>query len=180
MSVRRLSSGDCTEAYPDWCADAQSLCFASDRDGAWQIWRTGERGAAATRVTRSGGLVAAEADDRRSVCFSKGPGIPGLWRVPLQGGVEVPLCPSLPGDMWGNWALAHGGVYYLVRDPEQRPTTRLEFCDFASSAVREIARLPGVPASGDSGLSLAPDARTVAYAQLDRSSARIVLQHEFR
>jgi Tol biopolymer transport system component len=178
-AARCLSSGACSEAFPDWSHDGQALYLASDRSGSWQIWKSPLAGGRPVRMTPNGGFAAAEAPGRDFLCFSKGPGQPGLWRVQLRGGPEQLLPVPLPARMWGNWTIGKNGVYFLTCDAVDQPPARLWCYDFAGSAPREVARLHGLPPGEDSGLSVAPDGRRIAYSQVNHSAQEVVLRLGF-
>lgn len=171
-----LSPDAGAEAYPDWSACGRFLYFASDRDGGWRIWQTPVTGGAPRRLSAAGGLMAAEGGPDGALCFSKGPGQPGLWSLAGGGGEPELLTSALPPEMWGNWTATRDGVYFLTCHPEAAPPARVQFFDFVSRFVSDVAALPGTPAGADSGLSVSPDGQRLAYAQIDHAAHFIELR----
>ena len=70
-------------------------------------------GGPAVQVTRHGGFAAFESPDGRFLYYAKGLTVPGLWRIPTNGGEEVEVISSLEAGYWGYWAVVENGIYYL-------------------------------------------------------------------
>ena len=120
---RKLTDTPSNEIVPRWSRDGQWVYFGSDRGGRWQVWKQRPSGGAAEQVTWGGGYVAAESPDGAYVYFTRGPDEQGLYRMPAAGGVEELILPGFAGKLWGNWAVAAKGVYYLdypAREPPRR------------------------------------------------------------
>ena len=83
------------------------------------------------QVTQHGGFAPFESPDGRFLYFAKGHSVPGLWRVPTQGGEEIEIISSLEAGYWGYWAVVEKGIYYL--DLKKTPWNQfLRYC-FPSS-----------------------------------------------
>ena len=134
-------------------------------------------GGKAVQVTKHGGFVAVESRDGQSVYYAKGGSIKGLWKVPVNGGEEVPVLEFPEVGYWGYWAVAEKGIYFVNTDA--RPYS-VEFFDFGTRRVVHVVRLEKAPASFDAGLAISPDGRSILYVQQDQQTSDIVLVENFR
>jgi len=85
---RRLTSNPSNEAVPSWSKDGRWIYFASDRSGRWEVWRVPAPGGDALPVTHLGGFAAFESLDGKTLYYTKGLSVPGIWKVPTSGGEE--------------------------------------------------------------------------------------------
>ena len=65
------------------------------------------------QVTHHGGFAAFESPDGRFLYYAKSMTVPGLWRIPTNGGEEIEVISSLEAGHWGYWAVVENGIYYL-------------------------------------------------------------------
>ena len=73
---------------PNWSRDGKWIYFYSDRGGSVQLWKIQLDGRPPVQVTKHGGVVATESADGRFLYYAK-VDVPGIWRMPLQGGEET-------------------------------------------------------------------------------------------
>lgn len=172
---RRVTSDAFNNSVPNWSRDGRYLYFASDRTGAWQVWRQPVSGGGPTMVTTHGGFTAVESQDGGTLYFARNDG-PGLWSGGLDkngvAGGEHLVTNDLETGMWGNWALAADGIYYIAK-------RQLRHVSFDGKS-RQILALTAPPAAMDSGLAVSPDQRTILYCQIDRTGSDIILVDPFR
>jgi hypothetical protein len=173
---RKLTSEPSNENVPSWSRDGRWIYFASDRTGGWEVWKTPSTGGSALRVTRHGGFAAFESLDGRFLYYAKGHTLPGLWRIPTNGGEEVEVISSLEAGYWGYWAVVEDGIYYL--DTTTKPG--ISFFDSTTHRITRVFDLENRPAREDPGLTVSPDKRTILYTQLDASDSDILLVENFR
>src|ERR1017187_675766 len=173
----RLTSDSPSQTAPSWSRDGRYIYFASDRAGRLQVFRMPADGGAAEPLTHEGGGVSSESPDG-FLYYARGPLLPGLWRITLRrrGAVEEAVIPELDKIMWGNWALASTGIYY-VRSADAGPPARwqIAFLDFATAKTRVIRELERQPVLFDNGLALSPDEKALYFTTLDFSSSDIYL-----
>ncbi len=172
---RRLTTDASEERLAGWSRDGRWIYFASDRGGSWQIWKMDPADAgAAIQVTRNGGFAAAESPDGQWLYFThRGRG--GLWRTPAAGGDEEVILDRLQPLDWLNWAPARGGVYFIDRtEPDKTQLARL---DLETRRIRALVTIPKFLYK--SGLSLAPDGRTLLYTKIEKSEADLILVDNF-
>jgi acetylornithine deacetylase/succinyl-diaminopimelate desuccinylase-like protein len=174
---RRLTSEPSHEIVPSWSRDGRWIYFASNRSGSGQVWKMPAAGGPAVQVTRHGGFAAFESPDGRFLYDAKGLTVPGLWRIPTNGGEETEVISSLEAGYWGDWAVVEGGIYYL-----DTTTTKpaIAFFDFTTHRTTRVFDLENPPARSAPGLAVSPDKKTILYTQLDALNSDIMLVENFR
>jgi len=175
-SPRRLTSEPSGEVTPSWSRDGRWLYFASERTGDWQVWKMSSTGGPATQMTRHGGFAAFESPDGRFLYYAKGLVVPGLWRVPTNGGEEIEVIRSLEAGYYGYWAVVESGIYYL--DTTARPG--ITFFNTTTHSAARVFDLEDLPARQAPGLAVAPDKGTILYTQVDALSSDVILVDNFR
>jgi hypothetical protein len=133
-------------------------------------------GGSPVQVTHHGGFAAFESTDGRFLYYAKGMTVPGLWRIPTNGGEEVEIISSLEAGHWGYWAVVENGIYYL--DTTAKPA--IVFLDVKTSRTTRVFDLENRPATQAPGLAVSPDKKTILYTQLDALSRDIMLVENFR
>jgi dipeptidyl aminopeptidase/acylaminoacyl peptidase len=174
---RRLTAeDDYSDVAPSWSRDGQWIYFTSRRSGDWQVWKVPATGGELVQVTKQGGFVAFEAPDGKSVYYAKGDSVPGIWRVPVDGGQEVPVLDSVAG-YFGDWAVARDGIYFI--DPETKNGAAIEFFSFATRKITEVASLGKVAVSWG-GFAGSPDGQWALYTLTENEGSDIMLVENFR
>jgi Tol biopolymer transport system component/DNA-binding winged helix-turn-helix (wHTH) protein len=176
-SPRRLTSEPSSEVVPSWSRDGRWIYFASDRTGSHEVWKMPSGGGSPVRVTHHGGFAAFESTDGRFLYYAKGLIVPGLWRIPTNGGEEVEIIPSLEAGHWGYWAVVENGIYYL-----DTTTTKpgIAFFNTTSHFTARIFDLENRPAIQAPGLTVSSSKGAILYTQLDALSRDIMLVENFR
>jgi Tol biopolymer transport system component len=174
---RRLTNEPSHEVLPSWSRDGRWLYFASDRTGDWEVWKIPSTGEPAAQVTHHGGFAAVESPDGRFMYYAKGLTVPGLWRIPTEGGEESEVIGALEAGYWGYWAVVEDGIYYL-----DTTTTKpgIAFFDFTTRRTTRVFDLQNPPARLVPGLAISPDRKTILYTQLDALNSDIMLVENFR
>jgi Tol biopolymer transport system component/DNA-binding winged helix-turn-helix (wHTH) protein len=179
---RRLTMGNSHHFMPTWSRDGRWIYFASKDGDDVQVGKIPSGGGSAVQVTRNGGVVALESSDGRFLYYSKGPTStgPGFWKVPVEGGEEVPVLRLEKEPLPGYWAVTNQGIYFVDDHSEKSallvPT--LKFMSFDTGQIRGVMRLEKPPLSG-AGLSVSPDGRWLLYQDDDQPSD-IMLVENFR
>ncbi len=173
---RKLTSEPSNEGVPSWSRDGRWIYFASDRTGGWEVWKMPSTGGSAVQVTRHGGFAGLESPDGRFLYYAKGLSVPGLWRIPTNGGEEVEVIGSLEAGYWGYWAVVENGVYYL--DTTTKPG--IAFFDITTHRITRLFDLENRPARQAPGLAVSPDKKTILYTQWDATDTDIILVENFR
>ena len=166
---KRLTDSAMEDMVPSWSADGQSIYFASNRTGAWQIWKKSADGSgSATQVTQNGGFLPIASQDPTdpSIYYTRIEK-QGVYRIPAEGGTEELVLSGLLEDDWGNWVLTEKGIFALTRLPSQ-----IQFYDFETKAMTVVGALKNIPA-GMIGITLTPDQRTLAFVQQSHRNADI-------
>jgi Tol biopolymer transport system component len=175
---RRLTE-DATEIVPSWSRDGRWIYFGSDRNGSFQIWKSAPDGTGAMQVTRHGGLFGRESRDGRFFFYAKGRETPGINKVRVEGGEEMPVIRDFQDAYERCWAVTEEGIYLAHRGlvKETRPA-RIEYFSFSTGKRSIVATLEKQLWHGR--ISISPDNRCLLYAQMDQSGSDIMLMENFR
>jgi dipeptidyl aminopeptidase/acylaminoacyl peptidase len=163
-------------SVPLWSHDGKWIYFASDVQGVSQIFKIPAEGGQPMQLTHNGGLQAREFPDGSKLYYLRVSGKTEIWSIGTDGSGEGPV-KGLPTFSWPAWDLTSKGIYYYDAIP---PSKDISFFDFATRKTRVAARTPGRPAPFVTTISISPDGKEVAYAELERSTADIVLVDGFR
>ncbi|MGH9846164.1 MAG: winged helix-turn-helix domain-containing protein [Blastocatellia bacterium] len=174
---RRFTTEEAEDVVPSWSRDGRWVYFGSTRSGSMQVWKAPVAGGPAVQVTRQGGFESYESPDGKHLYYTKGRGVPGIWRVPVEGGEETLVIDRDKAGLWRYWRVADQGIYFATTTPAG---PALEFFSFASRRVSEIARLPKGPERNIPGLAISPDGRSLLYVQADRSGSDLMMVKDFR
>jgi eukaryotic-like serine/threonine-protein kinase len=173
-----LTNDSTNDARPTWSRDGRWVYFASERDGANNIWKIPSSGGTATQVTRNGGLFALESPDRKWLYLATAGGT--LRRMPVEGGPEADYVRDLENfgvaRNGGAFCVTAAGVYYLSPAPDQHGAI-IRFISQAGGESKTLGTIPRTPAAG---LSLSADGRYLLYSQYDQSAAELLLVENFR
>jgi Tol biopolymer transport system component/serine/threonine protein kinase len=174
--ARRLTTNPSGEMLPSWSTDGRWLYFSSNRTGRAEVWKMPAAGGAEVQLTHDGGFDPVAAPDGRTVYYLHGGDKPSMWAVGTEGGVESRVFDANL-TQW-NWAAVGRGIYFL-EGKRGEPYT-LEFFDVKT---RRTTPLGTLGRSGRSslilGLTVAPDERSVLYAQRDKLDLDLMLVENF-
>ena len=181
---------DADNGAPNWSRDGKWIYFYSDRDGGrFQLWKVPVKGGSPVQVTRNGGFFGTEAADGWLLYYSKVE-MPGIWSMPLQGSGEESRLLDQPSDAL-DWAVVHDGIYLLYMtpvvaavDPDSVETgpplakANVGFFEFATRRMVHIASLDK-PNMG-TGLTVAPDGKSILFIQNEFADSSIMLVESLR
>jgi Tol biopolymer transport system component len=175
--MHRVTTGNCNNVRPSWSRDGRWIYFGSNRNGDWQIWKSPKEGGQAVQVTKaSGAREAFESSDGKFVYYAK-LDLPGLWKVPVQGGGEI---RALEQGRMDFWALSKDGILFFDLTHPVGPA--LEFYTFAKRRTMLLQQLPKsarIPAS-DRSISISTDEQWILYTELDQAGSDLMLLENFR
>jgi Tol biopolymer transport system component/serine/threonine protein kinase len=172
--LHRLTTEPGEDVVPNWSGDGQWIYFASNRSGAWQVWKIPAAGGVPVQVTRSGGFAARESPDGKWIYYARGRSVAGLWRIHPDGTGEQPVLERLKPGFWAYWAIARDGVYFADRDSE-KGTFALYLLREGRREPQRIAIFDKPLMVGDQGIALSPDERTLLFTQIDQSGSDILM-----
>jgi Tol biopolymer transport system component len=170
---RRLTVEPSLDVRASWSSDGRFIYFGSNRSGEWQVWKAPSEGGPAVQVTKLGGREAFESLDGRFVYYAKGD-VPGLWRVPVDGGEEVKVLDQVRQGAWAVW---EQGVYFV--NPDARPHLSVEFYSFATHRTTRVAPIAKELFWGAPNLATTGDGRWILYVQVDQTESDIILVENF-
>jgi dipeptidyl aminopeptidase/acylaminoacyl peptidase len=158
---------------PSWSRDGKWIYFSSDQGGGpFQIWKVPFQEGPPIQVTKRGGVFALESTDRRFLYFSKFE-MPGIWKMPIEGGAETRILDQPDGSDWFNWGVTERGIYFL--DSKAQPTT-IKFLEFATGQQFPIFSLSKSP---NLGLAVSPVGRSLVFGQPELAESTIMLVKNF-
>ena len=158
---------------PNWSRDGKWIYFTSDKGGGpFQLWKAPLEGGSPVQVTTNGGVFASESVDSRFIYYSKFD-VPGLWKMPTEGGAETRILDEPDGSDWFNWGMTAQGIYFL--DSSTEPAT-IKFYEFATGKQFSIFT-PSKPISA--GLAVSRDGTSVLYVQVELAESSIMLVKNF-
>jgi Tol biopolymer transport system component len=176
--ARRLTTDPSEDIVPSWSHDGQWIYFCSSRSGSLQIWKMPAAGGPAIQITKQGGFDNVESPDGRFLYYAKGRGVPGIWRVPVKGGAEVPVLDHRQAGYLRHWAVVERGIYFATAEDPVHPL--IEFFNFATGQITPVARIEKQIPTGLSGLAVSPEERKLIYSQNDQIGGDIMLLENFR
>ena len=96
----------------------------------------------------------------------------------MEGGEETFVLDQLKEGYWGYWVVVEQGIYFVNAEAKPRPA--LEFFNFVSHRVRQIAAFEKELSTWEPGLDISADGRWILYAQPDQPGGDIMLVENFR
>lgn len=174
---KQLTRESSNEVLPSYSRDGRWIYFSTDRGGGWEIWKIRPDGSEPARVAGDGAFAPTESYDGKWVFFTK-QSEGGVWRVPAAGGTAEQLTPGPTGNLWGQWSITPGAIYYLSYAPPARRHV-LRF-DLRSRNTTEVMPVRGFPVQFDSGMSVPASEDFLTWAQLDSAGSEIMMIDGFR
>jgi Tol biopolymer transport system component len=171
----RILTEGADDVRPSWSRDGRWIYFGSNRSGDWQIWKAPAEGGSAVQVTQHGGREAFESFDGKFLYYSKGFGIPGIWRIAAAGGNEEEILKSA---LQGFWALSSDGIYFI--DPKGTPRPMIEFFNLATRRTTLIAPVEKDLQLVYPSMAISADGKSLLYVQVDSLESDIMLVENFR
>lgn len=168
--VLRRTEHPAADQLPSWSMDDRWIYFASERGGAWDVWRMPADAGDPIAVTHGGGYEAVEGPDG-GLYFTRWEQ-DGLWRS-VGGGEPELVADSVPYSPAGNWVLHEEGVIFAPRTGAD-VVTRLVRYDFGTGETRLLTML-GPDPWRRTGLALSADGRFLYCTKLDRLDGDIMI-----
>jgi hypothetical protein len=95
----------------------------------------------------------------------------------VAGGAETLLLDHHKAGYWRFWAVTPKGIYFATANEPARPI--IEFFNLATSKVTTIATLDKPLSPSLPGLTVAPNTRSLLFAQMDQSGSDLMLVENF-
>jgi Tol biopolymer transport system component len=170
---QRVTTDAADDAMPSWSADGTWIYFASDRTGRQEVWKVRPSGGPAEQVTRKGGACVYPSADGTRIYYTKHDGDAELWTVPVTGGDEHLVLPSVVDRAF---VVRDDGIYFIPR-PDTNGQSGVYFFDFVAGASRLVTSIGAYP---NMGLAVSPDRRHILYTQNDHGGRDLMLVNGFR
>jgi Tol biopolymer transport system component/DNA-binding winged helix-turn-helix (wHTH) protein len=170
-----LTAGDDNDIVPSWSKDGKKLYFGRNRGGSWQIWEMELPDGTPKQLTTHGGMAAHISPDGAWIYYTK-PQMPGLWRIPAQGGMEQLILKYPPNGFQAYWALTSKGIYFLGNEANRKSISFVAYDQF--DKITQVAMLDHAP-TYFSGLSISPDEQWMIFADMAEANSNINLVENF-
>jgi Tol biopolymer transport system component/DNA-binding winged helix-turn-helix (wHTH) protein len=175
-NIQQVTDGNFDDEVPSWSADGNSIYFASNRTGIYEVWKRSLGTKSVVQITHHGGLFPSESPDRRFVYYNK-PAIPsfdqegrGLWRMPVAGGPEE-LITWEPNRLW---QVRPEGIYFT--DATRKTDPVLKLFTLPARTVTVVGHLGKEATSkGGHNLAISPDGRTALYVRVEAWNGELIL-----
>jgi Tol biopolymer transport system component/DNA-binding winged helix-turn-helix (wHTH) protein len=175
---RRVTSDGDEDVTPSWSRDGRWIYYGCTRSGSMQIWKVPAEGGSAVQVTREGGFEGFESPDGQFFYYAKGRAMPGIWRVPVNGGEETLVTDHRQAGLWRYWAVTDKGIYFATAETASHPV--VEFFNFQTHSVTTVTKLSRSLFKTDPGLAVSPDGQSMLIVQMDQKGSDIMLIENFR
>jgi TolB protein len=97
--LRPITEDDFVERYPTASPDGKYLVYTSNRDGTFHLWRSGQNGSGAVRLTSDDFMEAEQPvftpDSQWVIYTSARGGSRALWKVSIEGGKPIQITHAL-------------------------------------------------------------------------------------
>ena len=168
-NVRNVTNAEFNDRVTSWSRDGRWLYFGSDRSGCWQVWKMAVDGSTVAQVTFDGGITAAESWDGRTLFFVK-PDVPGIWKMPPQGGDAQLVVEALALRNWDNWVVSEDKIIFTRSNIGG---SAIGVYDFASSTSSTLVRVPSFPSRRS--LAVSPDGMSILYSRIDKLESDLMI-----
>jgi Tol biopolymer transport system component/DNA-binding winged helix-turn-helix (wHTH) protein len=159
-NMRALTEGEHENDVPNWSRNGKAVYFASDRSGAYQLWKQDIASPVATQITRHGGFMGVESYDGHYVYYVRY-FCSGIWRVPIDGGEEEQII-NMPEPWYlGYWDISERGVYFY--DISATPRPAIKYYDFKTRQTTTVLEPDQQAKTWSAGISVSRDGRTLVY-----------------
>jgi Tol biopolymer transport system component len=150
-----------------WSRDGKFVYYSAELLLGAQLWRKPLDGGPARLVTKRPAVRAIESPDGKTVYFCSRRYSDGIWAVPVEGGVEKRVVPSIE---FRAFAAGHAGLFYINGDA-------LRLQPHSGGAPLDLLRLPR---RSGFGFDICEEAGLLVYTQLDHAGADLVMIDDYR
>jgi Tol biopolymer transport system component len=159
--IRRFTSEQSREYFPQFSKDGQFVYFTSDRTGKMEAFRQRITGGPVEQVSRGGAMMVRESDSGRIFYET----YKGFW-AESSSQSRFPLAEEVKGVYPTITACVRLGRLFYLTQPNENGKSTLTAIDLHSGARQELASFSNMPPFGrGAGMDVGPDATFVVLAQ---------------
>ena len=163
-------------SVPYWSHDGQWIYFTTEVHDGDELFKMPAEGGRPVQLTTKGDFVAKESIDGQWLYYINPRDRNAIWRVQTNGQNEQ-LVKGLPQFGWPAFDVGRHGLYYF---DTVRPDNAIFFLDFARGQSRKAVQMPGRPEAFSGQISVAPDEKSVLFAEVSEESSDLMLVEGFR
>jgi Tol biopolymer transport system component/DNA-binding winged helix-turn-helix (wHTH) protein len=177
---RRLTTDPGEDIVPSFSRDGRWIYFTSSRSGRLQVWKMAPDGSDAVQVTKNGGFEPRESPDGQWLYYARDRGSSSIWRMPANGGEEIPVYDFQQKALSRMWAVVNDGIYFAVAESSSRSAVR--FYSFSTGSVKTIVDniADGSMPNSISGLTVSPDGKWVLFPLVIQRGSDLMMIENFR
>ena len=156
--------------------DGQWVFHRSDRSGSRQLWKVPFVGGTPVQVTKNGAEEPRPSPDGKFVYYARDRRVPGVWKVPVDGGPET-LVTDKP--YFGYWDVTRTGIYHLDVLGKEAEHAILLY-EFATGKTHRVGAVKKPTDRELPGFSVSRDGRFAYVLQIESMEGDIYLMDGFR
>jgi Tol biopolymer transport system component len=174
---KRLTADPSDESRASWSQDGRWIYFRSNRSGKDQIWKipATEPYKPAVQITRNGGWEGVESWDGKLLYFVNPAVDEALWSIPVGGGEESRVLPSVTAEYW---SVAEKGIYFV--ESKAAGMRSMQFFDSGTRKITPLFNIMKPLLQTAPGLTVTRDGRWIAWDQADLEQSDLMLLENFR
>lgn len=175
---RRVTNDPAEDIVPNWSQDGRWIYFSSHRSGRLQVWKVAAEGGEAIQVTQQGGFDPMESPEGKWLYYTQDRGSSAIWRMPVGGGPEMLVHDFHERNYSRMWLVTNEGLYFAVAaSPTQ---TSFKLFDPATGNVKVVAEIDTPLRNGVSGLTLAPDGKSLLFPVITQRGSDLMMSENFK
>lgn len=178
-SMLHLTHDPSSHVLPSWSRDGNSIYYASDASGHWQIYRQPVSGGEPVQLTFHGGMRAIESSDGTALYVHRGEPLGGIIRLPASKPSDEAenqiLLPALGGPDWGDWDIGRDGIFFFTRSPVNQPAQMNKYL-FSTGRFRTLFTADALLPQSGRNFSVGPDGTSFLIEQSSNTAELDIME----
>ena len=160
--VRRLTDDKSLYFVPNWSRDGRWVYCIKQTGTRWETWKVPFEGGPGVQVSSTGMFDIVESDDG-NFYYTTRRGVPGIWRMPVEGGKATLVPGTETVGLFRYWQLSPAGLYFA----EGPSNPVVQFLNLKTGVRTRVASLGSHLRKGPRGLAVSPDGSSFLYMHED-------------